>query len=111
MSELYNKIDNLCKSKKINITNMCKYAGVSRSALTDLKAERSKSLSVDTLTKISKFFDVPLEFFIDDENKKITPAENGRDDINEDLQKLSEGDRQYVKGIIQGLLAKNGLDE
>ena len=67
------------------------------------------------LQKIAAYFDVPIEYFTDEEVykdiKKVTPAENGRDDISEDLQKLPVEDRQYVKGIIKGLLAKNGLDE
>lgn len=41
MVTLYNKIEELCKSKKINVTQMCKDIGVSRASLSDLKAGRT----------------------------------------------------------------------
>ena len=37
MSDLYNRIENLCKRDKVNITTMSKESGASRSSLTDLK--------------------------------------------------------------------------
>lgn len=37
MNEMYNRIEDLCKSQGINMTQMCKEAGIPRGNLTDLK--------------------------------------------------------------------------
>ena len=50
MSDLYNRIEILCKEKKISITTMCKESGASRASLSDLKVGRKQSLSADTLS-------------------------------------------------------------
>lgn len=63
MSDLYNKIETLCKENGISITTMCKDTGISRSSLTDLKAGRSKMLSMETLTKISEYFGISIDHF------------------------------------------------
>ena len=44
MSELYNRIESLCKKRNINVTVMCKETGASRGSLTDLKAGRKKEV-------------------------------------------------------------------
>lgn len=64
MSELYNRIDELCKSNGINITIMCKDTGVSRGSLTDLKSGRKKSLSIETIAKIAEYFKVTTDYLI-----------------------------------------------
>lgn len=72
MSELYSKIKSLCDQKKINITKMCKEANVARGSLTDLKNGRKNTLAVETLTKISNYFGVPLDYFSDSPRMNIT---------------------------------------
>ena len=62
MSELYNRIDELCKARGTNITALCKKAGVSRSALSELNAGRSKTLTVTTAQKIADALEVSLNF-------------------------------------------------
>jgi transcriptional regulator with XRE-family HTH domain len=62
MDNLYETILSLCKEKGITITDMCSASGASRGSLSDLKTGRKKSLSIETLSKISTFFDVPLDF-------------------------------------------------
>ena len=48
MSELYNRIESLCKKRNINVTVMCKETGASRGSLTDLKAGRKKKIKYTT---------------------------------------------------------------
>lgn len=64
MSELYNRIDVLCKERDIDITKMCRELNISRSSLSELKSGRVKSLSTATLTKIADFFNVSVSFLI-----------------------------------------------
>lgn len=61
MDKIYNRIENLCAARGVNITSMCKAAGVPRSALSDYKAGRIKSLSADKLQKIASYLDVSID--------------------------------------------------
>lgn len=64
MGNLYNRIEELCKSRNTNITKMCSETGISRGSLTDLKAGRSKSLSQNALHKISSYFSVSADYLL-----------------------------------------------
>ena len=70
MSELYERIENFCKERKVNITQMCREANVPRAALTDLKMGRSKELSIKTLDRIADYFNVSVDSIIGKEQKK-----------------------------------------
>ena len=65
MEYLYDRIEALCASRKVNITQMCKDAGVPRSALSDFKAGRIKSISADKLAKIADYFKISADFLLD----------------------------------------------
>ena len=82
MSELYNKIDELCKINNISINTLCMSTGISRSTLSELKAGRNKSISSDNLSKIADYFKVPTDYILG----KIT-AENS--ELNEYLEVLA----------------------
>lgn len=62
MAELYEIIATLCDQKNISPGKMCSDLNLSRGIITDLKKGRKKTLSLDTLSKISTYFDVPLDF-------------------------------------------------
>lgn len=64
MSELYNKIDELCKLNNVSISSLCLATGISRSALSELKAGRNKSISSDNLSKIADYFRVPTDYIL-----------------------------------------------
>lgn len=66
MSDLYERIETLCKQKNTNITQMCRDSGASRASLTDLKMGRKQNLSATTLAKIAKFFGVTIDALIGD---------------------------------------------
>lgn len=63
MWNLYNRIELLCKDKDINITQMCKNTGVSRSVMSELKSGRTQSLSTETAMKIANYFEVSTDYF------------------------------------------------
>lgn len=64
MSELYNRIEKLCKNEGYTITSMCKKAGASRASLSDLNNGRKKNLSTDTLKKIGDTLGVSVDFLL-----------------------------------------------
>lgn len=64
MSNLYYRIEKLCKSNDMTITSMCKASGASRASLSDLKMGRKQGLSTDTLAKIAKVLGVSVGLLI-----------------------------------------------
>lgn len=83
MSDLYKRIDALCKERNINITTMCKESGASRGSLSDLKFGRKQNLSIDTLAKISSYFGVSVDY--------LTGKENSPDEFV-----LTEGEKKLI---------------
>lgn len=65
MSELYKRIESLCKSENVSITTMCKESGASRASLSDLKAGRNQLLSAATISKIASYFEITVDYFLD----------------------------------------------
>ena len=50
MSDLYNRIYDLCQERNISVGKMCNELGISRGNLTELKMDRIKTLKADNLT-------------------------------------------------------------
>lgn len=67
MNDQFDRIEKLCKSRKMNITEMCKLCSIPRASLTDFKMGRIKSLSAATLQKIAEFFSVSVEYLLSGE--------------------------------------------
>ena len=64
MSELYNRIEKLCKNEGFTITSMCKKSGASRASLSDLNNGRKKNLSTETLKKIGDTLGVSVDYLL-----------------------------------------------
>ncbi len=62
MNFMYDLIVELCKSKGINVSKMCKDCKISRSILTDFKNGRIKKLSLDNTVKIADYFGVSVDY-------------------------------------------------
>ena len=75
MSNLYNRIEELCQENNESITTMCKKSGASRASLSDLKVGRKQNLSAETLSKIAAHFEVSVDYLLGKEAKKA-PTEN-----------------------------------
>lgn len=58
MATMYETIENLCRQSGTNITAMCRDLGLSRSALSELKQGRTKSLSYQYISAIAGYFGV-----------------------------------------------------
>lgn len=50
--------------RKIKINELCKRSGISRPTLTSLYYERSKGITFDTLERLCRALDVPIEEII-----------------------------------------------
>lgn len=71
MNEVYDRIEALCKSHGITITEMCRLCQIPRAIMTDFKMGRNKSLSASTLKKIAEHFSTSVEYLLSGE--LITP--------------------------------------
>lgn len=96
MSKLFLRIEELCKERGITITELCRESGASRGSLSDLKQGRKQSLSAETLSKISTYFGVSVDYLLGNEPKE-KPAtdsdgltEADRLDIAEELERLMD---------------------
>ena len=108
MSNLYNRIEDLCKENNESITTMCKESGASRASLSDLKVGRKQSLSAETLSKIAVHFGVSVDYLLGKENKKA-PTENGERDILDEVdigfyqgfKELDEADKEVLRDMVR----------
>ena len=64
MQETYLRIEELCRKRGINVTTLCKRCEIPRASLSDYKMGRIKTLSASTLSKISEYFGVSVEFLM-----------------------------------------------
>lgn len=80
MLPVYDRIESLCKEKGINVTEMCKLSGVSRSVLSDYKTGRKQSISTPNIEKIADFFEVSMDYVLCKTDIKKTPALTKRDE-------------------------------
>lgn len=87
MSELFEKIEKMCKNRGISITKMCLESGASRGSLTDLKMGRSAELTIETLSKIAAYFGISVSDILGD--TKEAPAPSG-DELAAYLEDLRE---------------------
>jgi transcriptional regulator with XRE-family HTH domain len=87
MYNLYERIENICRENKTNITAMCRGAGISRASLTELKMGRNKTLSYETLNKIAEYFNVTVDFITGNEQKE-KPLVNNDEELTEYLEEL-----------------------
>ncbi len=67
MNEVYERIEALCRSRGINITEMCKICSIPRASMTDFKMGRNKTLSAATLKKLAEYFSCTVEYLLSGE--------------------------------------------
>jgi len=67
---IYDLIEELCQSRNITVTTLCKECKIPRSTLTDYKKGRIKTLSAGILCKIADYFDVSVDYLCGIDNEK-----------------------------------------
>ena len=109
---LYDRIAELCEANSINITAMCKESGASRASLTDLKKGRKQSLSADTLSKISSYFGVTVDYLLTGEGAKKAPTQESEREIafddftyamQNEAKDLTDMDKQILLSMAKQL--------
>lgn len=112
MSELYKRIEELCKERNVTITSMCKASGASRASLSDLKMGRKQGLSADTLNKIAKYFSVSVDYLMGNVSDPFFQVDNAATlaDINdlsgyEKTPALTRKDERDIARILEKTMA------
>lgn len=83
----YDKFVYLCNQRGVSPSKAAVDAGISKSLVTKWRTNNVKVPSPDVLTKLSKYFNVPMSELIGEENEK-TPVLTSKDrrDIAKDLE-------------------------
>lgn len=100
MSDLYERIETLCRERNVSITTVCRQSGASRASLSDLKAGRKQSLSAETLSKLAGWFNVSVDYLLGSENASADVR--GRNVSEEDIKfALFGGDGEITDEMYQ----------
>jgi DNA-binding Xre family transcriptional regulator len=104
MSDLYKRIEDLCKERGTNITEMCKASGAARGSLTDLKMGRISRLNTTTLSRIAEHFSVTVGYLLGHEETK-KPADQKADGLRGlGYYDLTPENQKMIDALIDSLL-------
>lgn len=95
MCTLYDRIQELCKSKGVSGSRMCLDLGLSKSTLSDIKSGRKKGVSTATAQKIASYFNVSVGYLLGEEEQKEKPTIPEDDGLSNNQRKLM----QFVKSV------------
>lgn len=104
LSELYNRIDALCKAENINITEMCRRASVPRGNLTDLYKGRQSGLSAKNLIKIANYFNVSVEYLTTGQKEKAPTLTDEDFEIKAIFNQLTEQNKKIALAQLKAIL-------
>lgn len=103
MPPIYARIEELCRKKGINVTQLCSACNIPRASLSDYKSGKKKSLSAEVLSKISDYFDVSVDFLygkapkgVDEQSLKIALF-GGSSDVTDEMWDEVKRYAQYIK--------------
>lgn len=122
MNGMYKTIEFLCSTKKMKVGALCSELGISRGIMGDLKAGRTKKLSVENTIKVANYFGVTAEYLVNLENmpwemqgmeldalkKERSPATKGEGAADPDIRRIerarknmSAADKQKMMKILE----------
>lgn len=93
----YEIVNNLCKEHKTTITRMAEEIGLSNAAPTSWRKGAIPKLT--TLEKISKYFDVSVDYLLGKDNKK-TPTPKGERDYLKIMNAFDQADESTREAIL-----------
>ena len=111
MFNMYKIIEDLCKSKGITVTEMCRELKINRSSLSELKQGRAKSLSNDKVIKIAKYFGVTAEYISGEQDNIMVEAHNQPIYIDDETREVIDELRTRPEMKILFSVSKNVTKE
>ena len=105
------KIKELCESRNVAISRLEKDCGFSNASI---KALRNEDVPFDRVVKIAMYFDVPLEYFITNDEYKKKPAagmilSREEQDIIKSYRIASEKEKNTVATVLEIKRQDTGL--
>jgi transcriptional regulator with XRE-family HTH domain len=103
MCTLYERINELCKTKGVSGSRMCLDLGLSKSTLSDIKSGRKKGISTATAQKMASYLGVSVGYLLGDEETEKAPTESGERSVSDDDIKfaLFGGDGEITDAMYQ----------
>ena len=104
LNNMYKRIEDLCKEKGVNITAMCREAGVPRSNLSDLKHGRTTALATVNLHRIATYFNVTIGVLLGETDAK-KPADQKADGLRGlGYDELTPEEKAVIDSMIDAFL-------
>lgn len=106
VTELYKRIEELCRAHNITITKMCRDIKLSRSVMSEFKSGRTKSISERNIDAIAEYFNVTPEYLCNRDSIPFLIKSDYSDldlKIIEFLPTLSESQKKTIIGMIEQL--------
>ena len=110
MSEMYDRIERLCKERGVNMTAMCRAAGIPRSNLSDLKYGRTTALATVNLDRIAKFFEVSMDYLLGAEEKEKPTSQKADGLRGTGYYDLTPENRAMIDSLIDSLLRSQSAE-
>ncbi len=104
MSIIYDRIDSLCKEQQTTITAVCRELQIPRSAFSELKVGRTKSISTDKIEQIADYFNCSVDYLLGRSNERIN------DDVLDRVNQLDTDLLERYGNIYLANLAQNKRD-
>lgn len=104
---IYTKIDYLLKLNNLKQNNMCDAIKIPTSTYSSMKQRNSKSISIEIIRDISIFFNVSIDYFLNNDIKKedfkIYLLDNS-DEITKNISKKYNQLDTYGKELVNTIL-------
>lgn len=106
---IYEKIDFLLEIEKTNQKKMCESINIPTSTYSSMKSRNSKSISIETVREIGKFFNVSIDYFLDNDIEKTEYKKfkiQPQDEYDKEfLEKYNSLDKEFKKIIMHNINA------
>jgi transcriptional regulator with XRE-family HTH domain len=98
------KLEQRRREKGWSLQQVADKVNVSKTHIFKLEVNKVKNPSVETIKKLAKLFDMPLSYFLgDDEDIEFQVLFR---DLQKDLADLDEKDREVVEFMVKALKAR-----
>ena len=111
MCTLYERIQELCKSKGVSASRMCLDLGLSKSTMSDMKSGRKTGVSMPTAQKIAGYFGITVDELYGEEKEKPTAQGDGLTEKRKALidfaQSVPEDKADIILRVMKSIVEGN----
>ena len=104
MANLYETIENLCRSRGIRPGRLCEEVGISRGLITDLKMGRKKTLNAQTAQKIAAYLGTSVGCLLGQEETDLLDQVDVA--FYGEFKELTEEQKETVRDMVRLMRAR-----